>query len=137
MENPTKTVNKSDKPEVHEVKVGGVNLTLEYRTFGEYRGPAIKVYGKVDGKSTQILRFDCFEKNPHYHYDPEGKNVQWKLDKITHGDPLTWSISQLRKNLKPMIQNAGYEQVAKGVSQDAIIKALPKIKRILSQLQPE
>lgn len=127
--------NKSEVDRKHQLEVGGVTLTLEYRHFGSDRGPAIKVYAEVNGKAVQLLRFDCFEKDPHYHYDPEGKNVQWKLDKVTDGDPLTWAIGQLRKNLKPMLQAAGYEQVAKGVDQEAVAKSLPKVKRILLQLQ--
>ncbi len=54
---------------------GGVELHVDNRTLGEDGGPAVRVYGDVDGKSVQLLRFDCFRKNPHYHYDPSGKTI--------------------------------------------------------------
>src|SRR4029450_2179499 len=51
------------------------------------RGPSLQVRGEVDGKRVQLLRFDCFEHEPHFHYDPEGKNNQLRMDKTKVSDP--------------------------------------------------
>ena len=56
--------------------VGGVELHVDKRNFGSDGGPSVRVYGEVDGENVQLLRFDCFRKDPHYHYDPSGKNDQ-------------------------------------------------------------
>ncbi|HSF31838.1 MAG TPA: hypothetical protein VLK82_15350, partial [Candidatus Tectomicrobia bacterium] len=40
------------------------------------QGVCIQVVGRVDGKETELLRFDCFDNRPHYHYEPEKKNVR-------------------------------------------------------------
>jgi hypothetical protein len=55
----------SDTPS-ERFDAGGVVFDVEYRVFGGDRGPAVRVFGEVDGRNVQLLRFDCFEKDPHY-----------------------------------------------------------------------
>ena len=63
---------------------GGVEFHVDNRNFGE-----------ADGKNIQLLRFDCFRKNSHYHYDPSGKNDHRNLDKASVPDSVAWTIEQL------------------------------------------
>ena len=51
-------------------QVGGVELHVDNRSITDDGGPSVRVYGDVDGEAVQLLRFDCFRKDPHYHYDP-------------------------------------------------------------------
>ena len=60
------------------------------------QGVCIHVMGEVDGSQTELLRFDCFDQVPHYHYAPLGKNERRELDKTTAGNPLGWTLRQLR-----------------------------------------
>ncbi len=76
------------------------------------QGLCIQVYGEVNGKDTEILRFDCFDQGPHYHYGPENHNVRLGMDKTTAGNPLGWTLGQIRKNLPAMVRRAGYEELA-------------------------
>ena len=110
---------------------GGVELHVDNRTLGEDGGPAVRVYGDVDGKSVQLLRFDCFRKNPHYHYDPSGKNDHRSLDTATVPDSIGWTIEQLGNNLAEMIRTAGYEDVATNVDQAAVAATLPEVESIM------
>ena len=111
--------------------VGGVELHVENRTFGEDGGPAVRVFGDVEGKAVQLLRFDCFRKNPHYHYDPSGKNDQHPLDKATVPDSIGWTIQQLGHNLAAMLTTAGYDSVAAKVEQAAVAAVLPEVEAIM------
>ena len=61
-------------------QVGGVDLHVDNRSITGDGGPSVRVYGDVDGEAVQLLRFDCFRKDPHYHYDPSGRNDQHHLD---------------------------------------------------------
>jgi hypothetical protein len=36
--------------------------------------------GRGGSAERQLLRFDCFDNRPHYHYDPENRNVRIMLD---------------------------------------------------------
>ena len=112
-------------------QVGGVELRVDNRNFGEDGGPSVRVFGEADGKDIQLLRFDCFRKNPHYHYDPSGKNDFMKLDKESVPDSIAWTIEQLGKNLAEMINTAGYSSVAEQVDQAAVKQILPEIESIM------
>jgi hypothetical protein len=125
------------------IEAGGLRLVVEYRRFGGDRGPAIRVFGEVDGKPVQALRFDCFENDPHYHYDPEGRNFQLHLNPETVPDPLAWSLGELGLNLRSMLRAAGCQELAQRVDPSAVAEALPRVKAALraqieaSDEQPE
>ena len=112
-------------------QVGGVELHVDERNFGSDGGPSVRVYGEADGKDIQLLRFDCFRKDPHYHYDPSGKNDQRHLDKASVPDSVAWTIEQLRENLVEMIHTAGYNSVADNVDQAAVAQVLPEVESLM------
>jgi hypothetical protein len=84
------------------------------------QGLCVQVYGEVEGKDTEILRFDCFDQDPHYHYGPENKNVRLHMDKTTAGNPLGWTLDNIRHKLPAMIRRAGYEELAAAVEASPI-----------------
>ena len=112
-------------------QVGGVELHVDDRNFGSDGGPSVRVYGEADGENIQLLRFDCFRKDPHYHYDPSGKNDQRHLDKASVPDSVAWTIEQLRENLVEMIHTAGYNSVADNVDQAAVAQVLPEVESLM------
>lgn len=117
-----------------DLDVGGVRVNVEYRRFGGDRGPAVRVYGDVDGRPVQLLRFDCFENDPHYHYDPEGHDDHRKLSPQDVPDAVAWTLAQLSGNLVSMIRTAGYDAVADRVDQDAVADAIPRIEAALREV---
>ena len=95
------------------IDAGAVSIKLEYRAeIMNDQGMGVQVYGEVDGENTEILRFDCFDQAPHYHYGPKNLNVRLYMDKTTAGNPLGWAIGQIRHNLPAMIERAGYDDLA-------------------------
>ncbi len=112
-------------------QVGGVELRVDERNFGADGGPSVRVYGEADGKEIQLLRFDCFRKDPHYHYDPSGKNDQRHLDKTSVPDSVAWTIEQLGQNLVEMINTAGYSSIADNVDQAAVVQVLPEVESLM------
>lgn len=114
-------------------RVGGVELRVDNRNLGEDGGPTVRVFGKADGENIQLLRFDCFRKNPHYHYDPSGKNDHIKLDKEQVPDSISWTIEQLGTNLAEMINTAGYTRVADRVDQAAVKDVLPQVESLMRE----
>lgn len=111
--------------------VGGVELHVDHRNFGSDGGPSVRVYGEADGENIQLLRFDCFRKDPHYHYDPSGKNDQRSLDKTSVPDSVAWTIKQLEHNLVEMIHTAGYASVAEQVDQAEVAQVLPEVESLM------
>ena len=117
-----------------DLEVGGVRINVEYRRLGGDRGPAVRVYGDVDGRPTQLLRFDCFENDPHYHYAPDSRDDHRKLNPQEVPDPLAWTLAQLSGNLVSMIRTAGYEAVADRVDQAAVADAIPRVEAALREV---
>ena len=95
------------------INAGPIDIAMSYRAeIMDDQGLCLQVYSEVDGQDTEILRFDCFDQAPHYHYGPENHNIRLFLDKTTAGNPLGWTIGNLRHNLPAMVRRAGYDALA-------------------------
>ena len=95
------------------IDAGAVSIAFSFRDeIMDDQGLCVQVYGEVEGKDTEILRFDCFDQRPHYHYGPENFNIRLDMDKTTAGNSLGWTMNNLRKNLPNMVSRAGYEDLA-------------------------
>ena len=69
--------------------------------------------GRVFTEETELLAFDCFRDDPHYHYGPRNKNHRIFWDKTLVPDPLGWCLDQFKTGkLKAMLERAGYPGVA-------------------------
>ena len=90
------------------------------------QGLSLQVRGEVDGEDTELLRFDCFEIAPHYHYAPARENTQVMLDPVVTGNPIGWAFEQISTRLPAMLTKAGYPEVATRVNAVALMEALPE-----------
>lgn len=111
------------------ITVGGLDFQVENRRVGQDGGPSMQVLAEVDGERVQMLRFDMFDKVPHYHYAPMGKNERYNLDPLTIDDGIGWVINLLHEKLPKVIAKAGYETLATEASTQAVVKELPEIER--------
>ena len=103
---------------------GAVDITLEYRELMPDQGLCVQVFGKAEGQDTEILRFDCFDQTPHYHYGPANHNIRLNMDKTTVGNPFGWTLDNLRTKLPAMIQRAGYADLAAEVEANPVAAAV-------------
>ena len=95
------------------IDAGPVEFAMSYRDeIMDDQGLCVQVYSEIDGKDTEVLRFDCFDQGPHYHYGPENHNIRLHLDKTTAGNPFGWTMGNLRDNLSDMVRRSGYEDLA-------------------------
>ena len=91
---------------------GTIKFGIEYRDLLSDQGVCVHVFGQQGDKDIELLRFDCFDHEPHYHYGPENRNQRLMLDKTTEGEPLEWTLRQISANLAEMIKRAGYDELA-------------------------
>ncbi len=110
------------------VEAGPIKFDLRYRDLLHDQGISMRVFGQVDGKETELLRFDCFDQTPHYHYAPRAKNERHDMDKTTAGNPLGWALTQLRTNLPAMLKRAGAEEIAKQIDAAEVGKKLDEVE---------
>jgi hypothetical protein len=92
------------------------------------QGVSLQVVGDVDGVELELLRFDCFDNHPRYHYGPESKNIRIMLDPTTTGNPLRWTMTQLRRRLPAMLARAGYEHIALQIDPSLLIQKLDEVE---------
>jgi hypothetical protein len=111
-----------------KIEAGAVCFALQYRALMPDQGVSLQVVGEVDGHPAELLRFDCFDQNPHYHYDPEGRNERQTIDKTTAGNPLGWTLKQLRTRLPEMLCKAGYENIAHKLDCEHVLKQLDQVE---------
>ena len=88
----------------------------------------LPLVGNVAGKETELLRFDCFDNHPHYHYGPENTNVRVMLDPTVAGNPLGWTMAQLRSKLPAMLARAGYEALALQIDPYLLTQTLVEVE---------
>ena len=110
---------------------GLVDIAMSYRKeLMPDQGLCIQVYSEIDGHDTEILRFDCFDQDPHYHYGPENHNIRLHLDKTTAGNPVGWTMDNIRNKLPAMVRRSGYDALADG------LEANPYPRPLWTRLRP-
>ena len=87
----------------------------------------VTVAGGPDG--ARILRFDCFSKTPHYHIGPGGRDAVHDMNAEGIADPVRWTLDQLKTRLPALVQEAGYEEIAKRIDQKAIANSLSQVEK--------
>ena len=106
---------------------GPIKFGLEYRDLMSDQGLCIHALGDVDGEEVELLRFDCFDHQPHYHYGPQKRNERLMLDKTTEGGSLEWTLGQLRERLPEMVRRAGYEELAEQADPASLAATLDEL----------
>ena len=92
------------------------------------QGVCIQVAGNIDDKETELLRFDCFDTDPHYHYGPEKKNERILLDPTVTGNAIGWTIKQLKIKLPDMLERAGYRDLADQMDYNLVAQKLREVE---------
>jgi len=93
------------------------------------RGVSIHVFAVRNGQSSEHLRFDCFDEDPHYHYISYAKssNEMLHMDPIANGDNVAWALGCLRTRLPQMLERAGAGDVVAQLDPRALETILPRV----------
>ncbi len=109
----------------------GMRLTVAHRQGlgGKDEGLTfdITTAGPKDG-GKRILRFDCFYKNPHYHIGASSEHAARNMKDEGIGDPVRRSLEQLKTRFSAMVKQAGYEEIAEKIDQQAIADQLTELE---------
>lgn len=119
-----------------KIEVGTVSITVRQEQWDANihnhsdQGVIIDVEGQIDGADTVLLRFTCFDVERSYTYAPEGKNKICRMDPIVDGNPIGWTVKQLRNHMPEMLEAAGYKAIAETVDTQLIAQKLDEIDKI-------
>jgi len=92
------------------------------------QGVAVLVTGEADGKDTTLLRFNCFDIEKSYIYGPEKENKLRRMDPVVDGNPIGWTVKQIRNKLPEMLREAGYPEIADKVDAKVVAGALSELE---------
>jgi hypothetical protein len=119
------------------ISAGPLTFGIEYRHFQNDQGICIHVFGELGGNQEEFLRFDCFDRAPHYHYAWSTKDEYVALDTTADGDPLQWTLECLRTRLPAMLIRAGAGELTLTLDQRDIDAALPTVRGWAESLQTQ
>jgi hypothetical protein len=128
MEKQTASTAKSDPIIIEQP---GMRMTIAHRQGmgGSDEGLTFDITSagtEDDGK--RILRFDCFYENPHYYIGASGDHSVHNMKDEGVEDPVRWTLDQLKTPFPAMIKQAGYEEIAANIDQQAIADPLTRLE---------
>jgi hypothetical protein len=109
-------------------------LTFE-TSFREPAGATLRVYGRVAGHRTELLRFDDFVSTPHYHVPADGPAIEF--DRHQLGAPLDWFVGELRAHLGQLLTTAGYAEILPELDLQSVDNDADRIKKAMEDCVPE
>ena len=111
----------------------GMRMTIEHRSGlgGNDEGLTFDVTTAESADAgKRILRFDCFYKNPHYHVGASGgEAAAYKMKDEGIDDPVRWTLEQLKTRFPALVRQAGYEEIARTIDQQAITDQLTRLEQ--------
>ena len=100
----TRRFNPPDLTNAIRQSLGSYELALVYRYITNDKGPTVHLFGPVSGEICEIIRFDCFENEPHFHL-----GISY-LDKpivnIESSEPLSWVLNELEEHLPNYLERS-------------------------------
>jgi hypothetical protein len=84
----------------------------------------------------EFLRFDCFDKDAHYHYILWGtRQTVVPFDRAACGDMLTWALEAIGERLTAMLTFAGAPELAAEVDPQLVRAALERVTPVAREAQ--
>ena len=120
------------------VTAGPITFVVEHRAVVqdgvEAGGPTVRVLGGDDDH--EYLRFDMFNVNPHYHYEPPGDQERiLMIDTVADGDAVSWAIERLRDRLAPMLVAAGGQGLVDALDEPTLTRAVDEVESFVRNPQ--
>ena len=128
MEKETASTTKRDPIIIEQA---GMRMTVAHRQGlgGTDEGLTFDITTAGPGdEGKRILRFDCFYKNPHYHIGASDDRSSHKMKDEGVEDSVRWTLEQLKTRFSAMVKQAGYEEIAGRIDQQAIADRLTRLE---------
>ena len=89
---------------------------------------------RVSGASTELLRFDDFVDDPHYHVPPSGAPIGFERD--ASDEPLAWYIAPIRDNLAAMLSEGGYGLIVPQLDLEEVRNRSGGVEKLMEDCVP-
>lgn len=113
-----------------KIEAGGVTFVIQHELWDgnlqDHSDQGVVIL--VEAGDATLLRFNCFDLERSYVYGPEGENKLCRMDPTVDGNPIFWSVKQIRQNLPGMVKTAGYPEIAASIDMAAVKAVLPEVE---------
>lgn len=124
-------------------EAGPVSFALEMRVLDDGSGQpgerSISIHVFNPARDREMVRFDCFERFPHYHYilNDTQENVVWGYDADANGPMLDWSFAAIRGRLPAFLRRAREEGHAALVEREGLdTAAIDALRQAIDDWEP-
>jgi hypothetical protein len=117
------------RPPSEQFELGGLRFDVAFRG----PGATLRVDGQVEGRWTELLRFDDFVDAPHYHAPAEAHQIDFDR---ANGDPLEWYLAQIREHLAEWLARSGHASVIPTVDFGAVSAGVDTLREAMHACVP-
>lgn len=110
-------------------------VSVRRREVGEDGGLSVELMGPDADPREELIRFDLFRKDPHYHV-PASERKPTQLDGMTPEQSLGFALDCIEKKLPELLREADYAALA-GQIDPAEMAAVAGRVRTAAQRAPE
>lgn len=101
----------------------------------EDHGGTLEVYGLLDGRSQEVLKFDCFAAGPHWHRCyPDRPDLITQLEHAGAEQALQFALETLRARFGELIAEQGFAPLSPETTGPELDAALSAVEGAMSQL---
>jgi hypothetical protein len=108
-----------------QVAVEELRLIVENRPMGGNGGPTLRVLAGEGGR--ELLRFDCFSREAHWHIDPDGRDERDDLSNGSAG--VDFALHQLTERIDELLASAGHRRAQPLAHSGAWMMAVQRVAR--------
>ena len=110
-------------------------VKAQQEELGGFDDEGVSVHVFETETGDEMLRFDCFREDPHYHYiSNAGPYVDMiHFDPVVTGEMLPWVLDQLALNLPNMLSEVGKADLAPQVDEQAWADALLQVRELATR----
>jgi hypothetical protein len=126
------TTGRFDVSEPMAMDIGELRFSASFRAPA---GATLRVSAKFEGGWREVLRFDDFVEQPHFHVPASGDATM--VDREVTGAPLDFFIAQLRDHLDELLVQGGCAEILETIDLDAVTNNVDRIRQAMIDVVPD
>jgi hypothetical protein len=119
-------------PERIDVDLGGLRFSA---TFRAPAGATLRVSQLLAGRWVELLRFDDFVEQAHYHVLAAGDATL--VDAATDGVALDFYLDQIGQHLAELLARGGFEEIVPAIDVDAVSNNIDQVRQAMIDVVPD
>lgn len=126
------TAGSFDVSQLIGMDIGGLRFSASFRAPA---GATLRVSAKFEDGWRELLRFDDFVGQPHFHVPASGPASM--VDREVAGAPLDFFMAQLRDHLHELLVQGGFAEILETIDLDAVTTNVDRIRQAMIDVVPD